>query len=147
MKTIKAKIGISRAGMGTDTFMRMEIEDATSGVRFVELEIGMEDFAFFLTGLHGIAADCTLRGLEYVGKTLENKTENIDEPMDMPSKVDDDPEFFEDLLSSYEVDGWVATVSDLFNHHNRDFRDEGTLRKPYYKVSFHRYVETSNAQD
>ena len=133
MKVIKAKLGLSRAGMGSDSYMRMEIEDATSGIRFCELEIGMYDYAFLTTGLHGVSAKCTLRGLEDVGKSVEGKKEIIPRP-------EDTPEAIKAALAPYEVDGWKAYPPDLTNYHNSV---EGGQ-----SVSFHRYVEVDdNAKD
>jgi len=138
---IKTRLGLSRVGMGKDTVMRFEIEDSTSGTRIADISIDMEQFAFLVSGLHGIEADCELYSLENVGKVYEHKVVNIDAPTDMPRKVDDDVESIEDLLSPYEVDGWKANVSDLFNHHKRDARGEGDLRQHFYKVGFGRFVD------
>ena len=141
MKNIKVQLGLSRAGMGTDSHIRMAIEDETSGVCFAEIEIPMEAFAYLVTGMHGIKADCTLRGLENVGMQHEGKTEIIQTPDNMPYNRDDNLELIEDILSPYEVDGWIAYTPDLFNHHMR----EG---KNMQRVSFHRYVEVDdNAKD
>lgn len=137
-KTIEVKLGMSRANTGEDSYMRMEIEDASSGIRFVELEIPMEAFAYLVSGLHGIDAKCELHNIENVGTQQEHKTEVITIPKDMPCKVDDNPELIEDLLSPYEVDGWKAYVSDLFNIHNRTRDINGDFRQ---KVSFHRFVK------
>ena len=109
MKVIKAKLGLSRAGMGSDSYMRMEIEDATSGIRFCELEIGMYDYAFLTTGLHGVSAKCTLRGLEDVGKSVEGTQDIIPRPADTPEAI-------QAALAPYEVDGSKAYPPDLFNH-------------------------------
>lgn len=140
MKKIKAKLGMSRAGMGEDSFMRMEIEDASSGIRFLELAIPMEAFAYLVSGLHGVEATGTLRGIEDVVKQRELKHELIALPDVMPYKEQDDVELVDEILAPYEVDGWVAYRPDLFNHHKRE--------SDYQRVSFHRCVEVDdNAKD
>jgi hypothetical protein len=141
MKTIKAKLGMSRAGMGSDSYMRMEIEDATSGIRFIELEIPMEAFAYLVSGLHGVEATATLRGIENVGMKHEQKTELIMTPDDIPYKEQDNPELVEEVLSEYEVDGWKAYVPDLFNFHKREDDYSSGTKETYQRVGFHRYVE------
>ena len=149
---IKARLGLSRAGMGEDSYMRMEIEDKASGTRFAELEIPMEAFAFLVSGLHGIEADCEIRGIENVGRIREVKTEEVPVTSAMEQwAACGDKVVISEALAPFEVDGWKGTAGDLFNHHKRIHKDDGTLRKPFQSVHFHRFVDApevdDNAQD
>jgi hypothetical protein len=139
---MKGRIGMTRSGMGSDTRMRIEIEDAKSGVSFLEITMDMEKWAYAATGMFGVEMDFELRGVDTIGKVHETKTELVPVPENMPYKADDNLELIEDILSEFEVDGWQAHTNDLFNHHRR-IRDGENI---YQEVSFHRYVEdTDNA--
>lgn len=145
---IKARLGLSRAGMGAGSYMLMQIEDDTSGVRFAELEIPMEAFAYLVTGMHGIEADCELRGLDNVGRIHESKTELVPVTSDLEQwEARNDSAVINEALAPFEVDGWEGYSPDLFNHHNRVHKDKGTLRKPFQTVHFHRYVDAPEADD
>jgi hypothetical protein len=69
--TLKGKLTISRPyGFRADEnpYIRIAIEDSVSCVEFVELEVPLASFAEALTGLSGVEASMTIRGLDNVGK-------------------------------------------------------------------------------
>jgi hypothetical protein len=145
---IKAKLGLSRAGMGSDSRMLMQIEDDTSGVLFAELEIPMEAFAFLVTGMYGIKADCELRGLENVGRIRESKAELV--PVTSALEQWDarkDADLIAAALAPFEVNGWKGNESDLFNQNKRVHKDDGTLRRPFQSVHFHRFIDAPEGED
>ena len=141
---MKGNITLSRpTGTGVD-YIEIEIEDNSSGIRFLSARIGYADFAKMLTGLGFIPCEFELRGLDNIGKTVERKTENVYIPLRTHPLVMSDParrERAEAAIAKYEIDGWTGRVSNALNHHRRI---SGDVEGEWYKVAFFRFVEAGD---
>lgn len=152
-KFIKGKLNFGFCSSniaGRHEFIRLAIIDETSRVQFIEIEVSPEAFARAAFGHRG-EVDCTfeMRALDRVGKFHENKTEllpwtktvNRNTINNFKGGRDDEeisPEIVK-FLAKYEVDGWQASVRDVFNFHR--YGDKGGVQ-----VSFHRYVDQRPAK-
>lgn len=74
MMVINGSLGISRR---SDDKICIEISDEASGVAFVLAEIEPYDFAQLITGLHGVKAQCKVRGLDVVGKKKVRESRTV----------------------------------------------------------------------
>jgi len=132
---IKGKITIStiRSTHPRGSWVRVTLEDENSHIHFVEIDIDFEQFGEAITGNGSQPCNMKLRGLEFLGRKYENKTELVMLPRNATEmeKVG--------IISKYEVDGWMGRMLDLENHYNYVGGKSG---EGYvcYKVSFHRYV-------
>ena len=115
MKTngVAGTIHIGRINSSTDDdYMVIEVEDGTSGVQFLEVNISLVAFMDALTGHRVVPCTFELRSLDCVGKIYEHKTVAV--PMPHLVKEKDIPKY----LKPYEKGGWVGRVSDGKNPHN-----------------------------
>ena len=131
---LKGKISINRpsySDIDHPEVITIELTDATSGCRFLEVEIGVAEFAKALTGLS--YTDCEFElNAKNVGKVHEHQVvivpvDSSYVPHGMREKI------AARILKPFEVDGWKGQVDDLFNHHR--YTPKGQ------RVTFHRYVE------
>jgi hypothetical protein len=123
---------------GTDIF-RIEVEDDSSGIKFLEVELDAKTLMLALTAQYS-ECEFELRGVEHVGKTRETKKVVV--ALEQDVRYDTTDEEKRALLAPYEVDGWIGHARDLGNHHNlcRVNNDKGTVA---YEVGFHRFVDKS----
>lgn len=132
---IKGRISISRITSNTPhgSWVRISLEDANSFIRFVDVDIDFEQFGNAITGQSDQPCDIELRGLDFLGKKHEHKTEFIKWPRGAEEGI------IELEVQMYEVDGWKRGRKDFKNYHNyvAEKSDEGY---ECYKVSFVRYV-------
>ena len=71
---MKSKVTISRPSFSSGKeIISLTVKDVSSKIRFLELEIKLDDFAKILTGLSEVECDMKIRGLEFVGKKKEMK--------------------------------------------------------------------------
>jgi hypothetical protein len=107
----------------------VEVTDEKSGTQFLSLEIPLAEFAKALTLGSG---DCEFElRPKNVGKTHEYK-EEIVPVADNYVPYDKRELAAIAVVAPFEVDGWVARLSDVFNNHRRTPNG--------YRVTFHRYV-------
>lgn len=126
---MKGQISLGRVHSNTeDDFIRISIEDDSSGVHFCEVKLSLIDFARLITGLSNIDCDFALRGIKNVGKIRQHKTELL--PVVEWNATPDD---LAQAVKPFEVDGWIARRDDLKNHHN--------ISGDKVRVSFTRFVE------
>lgn len=139
MDELKGHISITRPQGHSDDYINIKIVDRLSGIRFVECNMSLANFALALTG-HG-HVDCTFipRGLDGIGKTRENKVERVFVPKVGYGK---DTEIVCAALAEHEVDGWKARSGDATNHHRIG---ERTDKGYFVSVNFSRLVETPTA--
>lgn len=135
---------------GGEYFPRVTIRDRLSGVVVLEAEMTMEDYAkAVLTNLHSVPCEVYFNDSGDVGKKCERKDEVVWVPDSKSFKDDARLRNAEKHLKPFEVDGWVGSASDACNHHNfvrrpppaRCQEDRGS----WYRVSFHRFVEATDA--
>lgn len=132
---IEGKITISRITSNSPrgSWIRISLEDKNSHIHFVELDIDFKQFGMAVTGRGSQPCDMELRGLEFLGKTAENKTEFV------LLRRKRNEEWENSLFDNYEIDGWTARRLDIKNYHNYVV-EKSDEDYECYKVSFHRYV-------
>lgn len=130
-KEFKGDLSIYRPSSNVrDDKIVIKVEDDSTGILVLKLEIGMAEFAACITGLGN--ADCTFvvsDCLDLIGKTRESAIAII--PRLNCSK--DDEEQIKAATEHLEVDGWIVDRQSIFNHHNFIGKDE-------VNISLHRYV-------
>jgi hypothetical protein len=129
-KLYQGKLSIARFTPG-DT-IHIELEDATSGTRVVDITIDAKSLALALTGLGLLDCQFEHNG-KYVGYQREVKELVVYKPHVMDLNDDEKAA----LLEPYQVDGWIARQSDLGNHHRL------TKDRKGYMVTFTRFVKDS----
>lgn len=126
------RISISRITGGDEDKIHIEIRENRSGVQFLDIEMGVAEFGYAVTGLSGQNCKFELRQLEHVGKLRECKQVCV------PFEVcyANEPErsrLAKKALAPYEVDGWSGYKDDLFNMHRHT--------KDGFNVTFVRFVD------
>jgi hypothetical protein len=132
----KGKITISRwSGGARGGGISIELTDETSGTRFLNVEMSIEDFGGAITGMSYMDCEFGLRA-QNVGKIRESKS------MVIPFKNTDYKKREEDEITSlapFEVDGWRGSHGDLGNHHRSAWVDADGWH--CYRVNFTRFVD------
>lgn len=128
----KGSISIGRVTSNQgDPYIQIDVQDETSRVGFLRLEMSMVAFAQAITGLSVQPMSFDLRGVEFVGMHREHKTELVPRP---PYATHNDrARIAADCLRSFEVDGWEGRADDLWNSH----KAAGDMQR----VHFERYVK------
>jgi hypothetical protein len=111
--------------------------DDNSGVNFVRIYMTLDDFAKAITGAASMPCEITVRALDKVGKYRLSKKVFIPVVPDYSQR--DDREFLKGLVSSYETDGWIASLSDFNNRQN--------ISKEGCTIRFLKYVEEPPGED
>ena len=130
---LKGKITINRSYSDIDhpDVIVIELTDEISFTRFLEVKIGVAEFAKALTGASYTNCDFELR-TDNVGKKHEHKEEIVPVGSVIYVPYTKRKATGEKLLKPFEVDGWKGNVDDLFNHHRHTSKGQ--------RVTFHRYV-------
>lgn len=115
----------------------LRLEDATSSVTFLEIDISLEAFMYALTGSSHQDCAFTLRGLASVGKRREVKHEVVPYQHVYGAGEKDAKAA---ALAPFEVDGWRGYPGDLGNFHRGNSQGG-------YRVSFTRFVEVAEPQE
>lgn len=111
MKEIGAKMTISRwrsFGGPIETGITLSIQDESSGITYLEIELTPEQLGLVLTGETYMPVKAKLRGLEFIGMAPERKTETITFDCDRYKKPD--AEQIREKAKDFEVDGWKAST-------------------------------------
>lgn len=106
-----------------DDYISIEVEDDSSGVRFLEIKLSMHGFAKIITGLSSQNCEITTMRLNLLGSIAENKTEIIPR---LKGDARDDKAVAKHL-KIYEINGWTARRSDVSNPHRWVGKDEVTV--------------------
>ena len=107
---IKANVSISRRyGARNGDTISISIEDASSGIQFVDIEMTPEDFGLAVTGLSSMPATGEVRGLDNVGKKHESKFVKIDVVLPSLTTKDNEAAILA-AAAPLEVDGWKASA-------------------------------------
>jgi hypothetical protein len=110
---IKGQLTISRWKGNDDTEgINIELIDADSHVRFVVVNISLEDFAKAITGLGYVPVDLDVRGLDKVGKIAEFKSTTV--PVPFVLKYEDDFAALarEHFYDNPENEDWFINISE-----------------------------------
>lgn len=134
---LTGKLSISRpcgANTTEHPVITIEVEDAGSGVRFVEVEIPAEAFALALTGMGAVTCKFTVGGLHLIGTRREVKTELVafdKYETGAAARIDA-------CLEEFHRDGWRGSASDMMNSH-RTVAQKGF--PTYQRVHFTRFLD------
>lgn len=144
-KKLKGKITISRPQGRTGSCAAISITDELSGIRFVEMEFNLSDFAEALLGVAYVEGEMEVRGLDKVGMKREHKTMKVFLPKKY-EQIKCDDAAYEAVLKPYETGGWVGSIYDLKNRKRKIYAD-ATEDGADYNVSFTRWVEVTGEED
>lgn len=117
--------------------IHLEIEDADSGITFIEVEMTPHEFALALTNFANRPCQYQTRGLQNLGKRCEYRNEIVLVPS-LTGKVSE--AIIRQAVAAHEVDGWTGRDSDCLNSHYRR-RDFDTAGHQAYLVHFNRFVD------
>lgn len=132
---IKGKITISRPRGGKEKEIRIDLSDTDACLnKFLEVSIGLSEFAEILTGLSRVDCDIEVRGLQNIGKIREHKTFEFELPRDELGNVR--KEMAKTVLSNIIPEGWSST--DAFNSQGSFFYKDGT---PWARAIIVRWVD------
>lgn len=130
-KRLKGRLTISRIGALKNDYIRMALEDESSGIEFLAVNISLENFCRAVTRAGSLPCEYTLAGVELIGKTIETKTEYV--PFSWDEATKDFDKWFQKAVKPYQVDGWLASYRESrVNTHK--ITDKG------YEVLFTRLV-------
>ncbi len=137
MKKIKTQLTIFRpqSGDGRKRIL-IRVEDRDSQISFLDIEIGLEDFAECLTGLSGVECEGIIRGLENVGKTKEREKFEFELPEHNYSNQKENAVKEGKRLTP---EGW--TLEECFSSQSSFCQKDG---KTWARTDIFRYVETPN---
>jgi hypothetical protein len=135
---VKGTISCGRVESNTEPFhfIQIVIEDELSGIGFLSVKMSYEEFGKFVSGGSG-AIDIDIKGVDFIGKTREWKRILMPRPEGYgrhPVKE------LQEITKPFEVDGWIANIEDLNNHHN--WRDNNQV-----EVLMTRYVNTDKTEN
>lgn len=97
---IKANLGITRSSDG-NYYIRIGCE--SSRTSFCELKLTGQQFAEAITGLHTSDYECTVHGLDRVGKTRVREARQALCPLSVFSQKEQE----QWLLDNCQEDGWI----------------------------------------
>jgi len=102
-KQLQTAISFAR---GSDDKIRIYVQDNTSHIQFLEIELDYESFAKALTGLHGVHCKSKTNGLEYIGKKRITELRSVVCPLDTY-----DREIFRNWLKdNCQEEGWLLST-------------------------------------
>lgn len=113
----------------------IEVEDKSSGVEFVELEVGLADFTRSLRG-RSVPCRFVLRNPNNVGLKGEHKVEWVSVPRPFPWDRDERRKILAPLAAALEVDGWSWNSGRIDSPSQGD-HDSTNNR---YRLHFKRFV-------
>lgn len=133
-------ITISKPHGGDEQFIEIDIADENSKLHFITIRVGLLDFTEALFGLAHQPMKFTLKGIENVGKVKAKKTEIVDIPKSFGKTHNrtDRIEIARIACKPFEVDGWVADLTNIVNHHYHPHDMEKA------SIDFYRFVEVKN---
>jgi len=114
---LEGRITVSRFTNCNDDFpVYIEVEDVKSSVRFLEVRMGLKEFALAVLGLGSITCLLDVGGFELLGTKRENKRELV--PCEHPFGDKKKLALAVKALKTFETDGWIGDKKDLENGHN-----------------------------
>lgn len=131
---MKGRIQINGDRQGS----QISIDDDSSGVRVIEINLGLEDFAYALMGHGYITCEYTgnFENADLFGSEVAVKSEEVPFDMHVMNSKAKDEAAITAALKPFEVDGWVARRDDMTNGH---CRVRGSA-KPLQRVVFTRFL-------
>jgi hypothetical protein len=115
-KLLPGKISISRH---SDDYVYIEIIDKSTGEQLLEVKLTLVEYAWASTGLGHTPCEYEIRQeiCAIAGHIREVKEEKLPRPEHGNMKNCYAQVAASEILAPYEIDGWVARRSDLFNSH------------------------------
>jgi len=118
---------------------RIEVEDESSGIRFLKINLSAEQFMACLGRLYMVKCDLELRGLDQIGKTLEVGNHEFKVPAEIYELKWDDRQRFnqemEELAQDGLMDGWIP--DNYFESQGSFFKKDG---EQWARVTIRRWV-------
>ena len=132
---MKGNITILVDGQGA----RIEVEDESSGIRFLKINLSAEQFMACLGRLSMVKCDLELHGLNQIGKTLEVGKHEFKIPAELYNRRYEEPDYFDkaaqELAQSQLTDGWIA--DSYFGSQGSFFQKDG---EQWARVTIRRWV-------
>lgn len=127
---IQGEMHIGRTSHG---MIHIEIKDETSGVKFLNMEIALEQFAMLITGAVQSHLPMAVKGLGIVGKQKIREVRQIVCPLDSYHK----PKLEAWLIENAQEDGWILNHQLGSQSSVKSVGNESIL-----SYSVHKYVDT-----
>jgi len=132
---MKGNITILVDGKGA----RIEVEDESSGIRFLKINLSAEQFMTCFGRLANVECDIDVRGLDLIGKTRETGKHEFKIPAELYNRRYKERDYFDktaqELAQSQLTDGWIA--DSYFGSHGSFFQKDG---EQWARVTIRRWV-------
>jgi len=132
---MKGNITILVDGAGA----KIEVEDDSSGIRFLKIDLSAEQFMACLGRLSMVECDINVYGLDRVGKTLEMGKHEFKIPAELYNRRCKEYDYFnktaQELAQSQLTDGWIA--DSYFGSQGSFFQKD---REQWARVTIRRWV-------
>lgn len=117
-KRLEGHVRLIRAVNAADDYpFVIEVEDESSGLRFLDIEISPAEFVKAFIRNESAKVTFTFRGFDFIGKTREFKTIRVEIPDGMRGHSGTWDAFIREAVKPFEIDGWKADEHEL-NHYN-----------------------------
>lgn len=137
-KRIKGKMTISRPVCGgSGSKVCIDIQDSTSKIHFVEIEVDLAEFTNAITGLGSRPVEMEVMGLDRVG--MERETMEIEFPIGEDYRA---REHAAEIAKDHTPEGWVPP--SYFSSQNSFFRKHD---KQWARGLACRFVEPKNGAE
>lgn len=130
------KLSISRVSSTQESYIQIELVDANAHITVVKVDIPIELFGAIVTGLSYQPVTFEAFNVDKIGKTMENKTEQIYVDCDIYDKSVLIP-ILKKALLEYEIGGWKAEMNSLNSQRSTGKDKDG---KNYVNMHFRRWV-------
>lgn len=118
---------------------RIEVEDDSSGIRFLKINLSAEQFMACLGRLVNVECDIDVRGLDLIGKTRETAKHEFKIPAELCNLRHKERDYFnktaQELAQSQLTDGWIA--DSYFGSQGSFFQKDG---EQWARVTIARWV-------
>ncbi len=132
---MKGNITILVDGKGA----RIEVEDESSGIRFLKINLSAEQFMACLGRLANVECDMDVRGLDLIGKMRETGKFEFKIPAELYNLRYEERDYFDktaqELAQSQLADGWIA--DSYFGSQGSFFKKDG---EQWARVTIRRWV-------
>lgn len=145
---INTKLTISRPSNADGSeYVTIQIQDCASRERFVEVRIGLREYAEAITGLSQVPCVSTVRGLDHVGKKKETMSGRIY----IPKSVDHNRQAVKEFVTNTAPPegGWI-TDNYLGSQNSVVSNGDKTMAEEFPQianVTYYRYVEVTDVQN
>jgi hypothetical protein len=118
---------------------RIEVEDESSGIQFLKINLSAEQFTACLGQLANVECDMNIRGLDLIGKMRETGKHEFKIPAELYNRRYKEREYFyktaQELAQSQLADGWIA--DSYFGSQGSFFQKDG---EQWARVTIRRWV-------